>query len=76
MGNFFKRQEIGADYTIPSDLTAAIERISTDRAGACQALARQIIELEGLVIEREYSTTWRTPAHRGMEGNEVVDSYA
>ena len=61
------------DYTSFSDSTPAIERAVTDRAGPGQALARAIIELEELLVS--VTTRW-TPAYKGVEGNEVADSYA
>ena len=63
-------------YTIFSDSTAVIERVLTGRAGPGQALARAVIELERLLVEREctIATRW-APAYRGIEGNEVADAY-
>ena len=49
----------------------------TDRCGPGQALANAIIELEELLSRRGCSVTIRwTPAHKGVEGNEVADSCA
>ena len=57
-------------YTIFSDSVAEIERASTDGPDPGQALARAVIELEGLLIGRGCSVTIRwTPAHKDMEGN-------
>ena len=65
------RQETGKDYTI-FDSTAAIERVMINRTGPGQALARAIIELERALTERRCFVTFRwTPAHEGVEGNEV-----
>lgn len=69
--------ERGANYTIFSDSTAAIERATAGRAGPNQALARANIELEGLLIETGCSVTLRwAPAHKGVEGNGAADLYA
>ena len=74
---FLKRQETEAAYTIFSDSTGAIEQVCADRAGPGQASARAVIELEGLLVEKGCSVTIRwTPAHKGVEGKEVADSYA
>ena len=49
----------------------------SDRTGPGQALARAVIELERLLILRGCTVAIRwTPAHKGVEGNELADSYA
>ena len=59
-----------------SDSTASVERVLADRAGPSQAPVRVVIGLERLLIERGCTVTIRwTPAHRGVEGNEIADSY-
>lgn len=61
------RQETEVDYII-FDSTLAVEQAVTGRASPGQALARAIIELEELLIEKVCSviTRW-TPAHKGVE---------
>lgn len=71
------RQESETNDTIFSDSTAAIERACADQPRPGQALAKAIIELEGLLIERWCTVTIRwTSAPKAVEGNEIVDSYA
>lgn len=48
----------------------------TDRSGPGLASAKAIIELEELLNRRGCSITIRwTPAHEGVEGNELAGSY-
>ena len=77
MAILWQRQGSGADYTIFSESTAAIERVLAGRPGPGQALAKAVIEFERLLIESKCTATIRwTPAHKGVGGNEITDSYA
>ena len=54
------------------DSTAATGQAMINCTGPGQALARAIIELERALTERRCFVTFRwTPAHEGVEGNEV-----
>lgn len=77
LGILGQRRETGVEYSIFSDLTAAIERVCAGQPGPVQGLVREITELKRLLIERGCSVTiWWALAHKGLEGNEVADSYA
>ena len=54
-------------YTIFSDSMAAIERVLTDRTGPIQTLARVVIELERLLIERGTPSPSAEPRPRGVQ---------
>ena len=58
---FLERQETWVAYTIFSDSAVTIERVFTDRAGPGQALARAVIKLEGLLVERGSQSPFSGP---------------
>ena len=76
MGILERRRETGLNYTIFSDSMTAIERVMTDRCGPGQALAKAIIEPEELLSSSSCSIAIRWTVHKGVEGNEVAESYA
>ena len=52
-------------------------RVRMDRPGPGQALARAIARFEEVMRERGCSLTIRwAPVHKGIEGNEIADTYA
>ena len=63
--------------TVYSDSAAAISRAQTDRAGPEQAFVRAIIEITEKLgaCGGTFALRW-TPAHKGVEGNEVADDFA
>ena len=76
MGILLKRNEPGKNYTIFSDPTTTIDRVCTDQPGSGHAPARTVIQLERIFIERGCAVTIRwTPAHKGVEGNKITDTY-
>ena len=74
MGVLLRRQQLGKNYTIFSNSTAAIERLRTDRPGPGQALAQTIRWLEGVSANECTLTIRWTPALKGVEGNEMRKS--
>lgn len=72
------RSEDNTAHTVFLDSTAALSRAQTDRTGPGQALPRATIETRDSRLEaRGCSIALRwSPAHRGVEGNEVADEYA
>ena len=65
------------DYTIFSDSTAAIERVTTDRCCPGQTLTKAIYHRVRRAPGRQRLLGYIQwdPAHKGVEGNGVADSY-
>ena len=77
MRTFDERSEASARFTIFTDSTTAMRRAVTDRLGPGQAPWGTIITTGERFRERGCSITIRwTPAHRGVEGNEIADELA
>ena len=71
------RSERDRAYTIFTDSTAAMRRITGDALGPGQEMATRAIEIAERVVGQGNSITIRwTPAHRGVEGNERADQAA
>ena len=74
---FEARQQTGEKYTIFSDPQPAIRRTMSDSLGPGQQWARAIIEVATRLMasSNEVRILW-VPAHSGIRGNEVADSFA
>ena len=60
-----------------TDAQAAAQRVATDTAGPGQCLARAAIEVCSRLRARDNMVHVRwVPAHIGIEGNEVADTFA
>ena len=71
------RAERGRAYTIFTDSTTAMRRITGDAPGPGQEMATRAIEIAERIVDQGNSITIRwTPAHRGVEGNERADQAA
>ena len=67
----------GRAYTIFTDSTAAMTRVVSDGPGPGQEMAVRVIELAKRIANQgNIITIRRTPAHRGVEGNEKADQRA
>ena len=72
--NFNERKESDQHYTVFSDSQAAIARITHDRCGPAQALAKAVIAQASEIHSRGNTLTIRwTPSHTGVEGNDQAD---
>ena len=70
-----ERDEGGQDYTIFSNLQAAVSRIKHGRYGPAQALTKAVMAAVSDLSERGNRVTVRwTPAHKGVERNEQADA--
>ena len=75
--SFDERQESGHHYRVLTDAQAAAQRVSTDAAGPGQCWARAEIEVCSRLRARDNMVHVRwVPAHIGIEGNEVADTFA
>ena len=75
--SFDERQESGHHYTVFTDAQAAVQRVATDAAGPGQYWARAAIEVCSRLRARDNMVQVRwVPAHIGIEGNEVTDTFA
>ena len=71
------RAERGRAYTIFTDSTTAMRRITGDAPGPGQEMATRAIEIAERVVGQGNSITVRwTPAHKEVEGNERADRAA
>ena len=69
-----ERGQEGHDYTIFTDSTAAMRRMTGDSPGPGQDMAIRAIEIAERLVQGGNTITMRwTPAHVGVEGNERAD---
>ena len=74
---FDNRREQNRRYTTFSASAAALDRAASDRLGPGQRHAAAAIDLCDRLMSRGNSVTIRwTPAHLGVEGNEMADPWA
>lgn len=62
-------------YTTISDSKAALRLIQTNGRGLGQRFAIEAIEVSGELIRHNRITPWWTPAHQGIEGNEMANQF-
>ena len=72
-----RRGERGKTFTVFTDSTAAVERVTSDAPGLGQEIEIGVIDLAQRLVDQGNRVTVRwTPAHRGVEGNKQADQRA